>query len=110
MSGLRRATPLAGVVGFSGMLAAARGARRPRSRSRPPVLLLHGDSDEMLPAVSSHERAAAGAACQHGVELRRAHRARASATASTRPACPIAARFLLDAFNLPVPQGNDRDA
>ena len=46
--GLRRAKQLAGIVGFSGMLAApdALGAE---IKSRPPVLLLHGDSDEMLP-------------------------------------------------------------
>lgn len=43
--GLRR--PIAGIVGYSGMLADAEGlADRP---SKPPVLLVHGDADPMVP-------------------------------------------------------------
>jgi phospholipase/carboxylesterase len=46
--GLRRATPLAGIIGFSGMLVAPERLGE-ECRSRPPVLLVHGDQDELLP-------------------------------------------------------------
>jgi len=46
--GLRRQRALAGIVGFSGAMV---GAERLSAEivSRPPVLMVHGDSDEMLP-------------------------------------------------------------
>jgi phospholipase/carboxylesterase len=45
---LRRAVPLAGVVGYSGALV---GADRLANevRARPPVLLVHGDADPIVP-------------------------------------------------------------
>lgn len=47
----RRAEPLAGVVGFSGkLLEPAHLASE--TVSRPPVLLIHGDQDEMVPLAS----------------------------------------------------------
>lgn len=54
--GLRRAAPLAGIVGFSGRLL------RPETlageiRSRPPVLLIHGDADPVVPFASLQEAA-----------------------------------------------------
>jgi phospholipase/carboxylesterase len=46
--GLRRAKPVAGIVGFSGALLA--GEALPQElRSRPPVLLVHGDADPVVP-------------------------------------------------------------
>ena len=42
--GLGRAEPLAAIVGFSGMLADAA-----RPKSKPPVLLVHGDRDDVIP-------------------------------------------------------------
>lgn len=46
--GLRRREPLASVVGYSGALTAPE--RLPsEAASRPPVLLVHGDADEMVP-------------------------------------------------------------
>jgi phospholipase/carboxylesterase len=46
--GLRRATAPAGIVGYSGALIGA--ADLPREiRVRPPVLLVHGDADEVVP-------------------------------------------------------------
>jgi phospholipase/carboxylesterase len=42
--GLGRAEPLAALLGFSGMLP---GAAAPKSR--PPVLLVHGDRDDVIP-------------------------------------------------------------
>jgi phospholipase/carboxylesterase len=62
--GLRRPRPLAGIVGFSGMLAGAE-ILKDEIKSRPPILLAHGDSDEMLPHVLTEKAAEA---------LRRTHR------------------------------------
>ncbi|HXZ45231.1 MAG TPA: prolyl oligopeptidase family serine peptidase [Pseudolabrys sp.] len=51
--GLRRAIALAGIVGYSGMLAtpetADMQAFAAEIRSRPPVLLIHGDADQLIP-------------------------------------------------------------
>ena len=44
----RRAEPLAGVVGFSGAMVAA--AKLPREvKSKPPVCLIHGEMDDVVP-------------------------------------------------------------
>lgn len=54
----RRAAPVAGVVGFSGRLL---GPERlaAEARSRPPVLLVHGDQDQLVPPEALPEAAAA---------------------------------------------------
>ncbi|WP_304177215.1 alpha/beta hydrolase [Phenylobacterium aquaticum] len=44
----RRAEALAGVVGYSGMLADAE-ALQAEVKTRPPLLLVHGDADQMVP-------------------------------------------------------------
>lgn len=49
--GPRRPQALAGIVGFSGMLADP-DALMTEVLSRPPVLLVHGDADEVLPVAS----------------------------------------------------------
>src|SRR5258705_9742224 len=46
--GLRRAKPLAGILGYSGRLIAA-DLLASELRSRPPVLLVHGTVDPMVP-------------------------------------------------------------
>ena len=46
--GLRRKKQLAGIVGFSGALAAPEKLIE-EMRSKPPVLLSHGDRDELIP-------------------------------------------------------------
>lgn len=46
--GLRRDRPFAGIIGYSGRLAAA-GLLAEELRSRPPVLLVHGTSDSRVP-------------------------------------------------------------
>ena len=51
--GLRRAVPPAAIVGYSGILVLANNAA-PETiaadiRSRPPVLLVHGDRDDLIP-------------------------------------------------------------
>src|SRR6185437_2513165 len=51
--GLRRAKPPAAVVGFSGLFVLPEGAEAkavaPEIKSRPPVLLVQGDQDEVIP-------------------------------------------------------------
>ncbi len=54
--GLRRAVEPAAIIGFSGMLVA--GERLPDEiKVRPPVLLVHGDQDEVLPVEAIFEAA-----------------------------------------------------
>jgi phospholipase/carboxylesterase len=49
--GLSRAAPVAGILGYSGAVAAPR-LLEPAIRSRPPVLLAHGDLDHMIPPMA----------------------------------------------------------
>jgi len=46
--GLRRAKPLAGIVGYSGRLIGEETLAH-ELRSKPPVLLMHGTADELVP-------------------------------------------------------------
>lgn len=63
--GLRRAAKPAAIVGFSGMLA---GEQAPLGPDTPPILLVHGDADPMIPPGALFASAAtlggAGAAVQ----------------------------------------------
>ena len=59
--GLRRARPLAGIIGYSGMLVAPESLSTDL-RSRPPVLLVHGDADGIVPVQSLDQAEAALAA------------------------------------------------
>ncbi|MBS0223198.1 MAG: dienelactone hydrolase family protein [Proteobacteria bacterium] len=98
--GLRRAKQLAGIVGFSGMLAAPE-ALGAEIKTRPPVLLLHGDSDEMLPHVLTER--AAEVLRQNGVPVH-VHIARGVGHGIDQTGLSQAASFLLDVFKLPLPQ------
>ena len=98
--GLRRAKPLAGIVGFSGMLAGAE-LLQSELRNRPPVLLIHGDSDEMLPHGLTQRagEALTAAGLQVGV-----HIAKGVGHSIDETGLQLAARFLLNVFDLPEPQ------
>jgi phospholipase/carboxylesterase len=52
--GPRRIKALAGIVGYSGMLADP-DALVTEAASKPPVLLVHGDADEVLPVTALHQ-------------------------------------------------------
>jgi phospholipase/carboxylesterase len=65
-AGPRRETSMAGIVGYSGRMEAPE-RLKDEIRSRPPVVMVHGDSDELL-AVSEMETAAA-ALGESGVEI-----------------------------------------
>jgi len=98
--GLRRATPLAGIVGFSGALAGPE-VLKDEIRSRPPVLLVHGDSDEMLPAVLTQQ--AAEVLRQNDVKVAM-HIIKGLGHGIEQKGLSYAARFLLETLKLPAPK------
>jgi phospholipase/carboxylesterase len=51
--GLRRQRPVAGIVGYSGMLTGAPSLAHTQI-SKPPVLLVHGSADPVVPVVALH--------------------------------------------------------
>ena len=92
MSGLRRAVAPAAIVGYSGLLVVPPDgdteAFAAEIKSRPPVLLVHGDRDELIPPQALFQAAQGLAALGVPVEW---HSPPASATASTPKACATAA-------------------
>lgn len=64
--GPMRAPSLAGIVGYSGMLADA-GALA-AAPSRPPILLVHGDADAMIPVTAMRQAETALKAANFSVE------------------------------------------
>ncbi len=56
--GLRRSRQVAAIVGYSGMLTGAADLGR-RSITTPPVLLVHGSADPVVPIAALHEAKAA---------------------------------------------------
>jgi len=56
--GPRRPRPLAGIVGYSGMLADEASLAAP-TMTYPPILLIHGDADPMIPVAALHQAKAA---------------------------------------------------
>lgn len=61
--GLRRERQLAGIAGFSGALVSGR--LKEEARSKPPVLLIHGDRDDRVPLEAMFQ--AADALCAAGL-------------------------------------------
>jgi phospholipase/carboxylesterase len=64
--GPRRRNRLAGIVGYSGMLADEAGVAD-SAMTRPPILLVHGDADPMIPVAAFHQTKAA--LVQNGFEV-----------------------------------------
>lgn len=65
--GLRRPDPVAGIIGISGMLVAPE-TLEAEIRTRPPVLLIHGTADEVVPFDSMELASTALTAAGIGVE------------------------------------------
>ncbi len=63
--GLRRAQPVAALLGFSGVLVGARTLKQ-QMRCKPPVLLIHGDRDPTIPIAAMFDSAEALAGAGHG--------------------------------------------
>ncbi|MDZ4690703.1 alpha/beta hydrolase [Terricaulis sp.] len=65
--GLRREKQIAGILGFSGVLVGARNLKE-QMRSKPPVLLIHGDRDPTIPIPAMFDSAEALAEAGHGAQ------------------------------------------
>jgi phospholipase/carboxylesterase len=91
----RRDRPCAGVVGYSGRLESP-DLLATEARSRPPILLVHGDRDELLP-VELLDRAAAALA---GAGFKIEHHLRPGLGHSIdEVGIDLGRRFLANAFN-----------
>jgi phospholipase/carboxylesterase len=67
-TGLRRQAAPAAIVGYSGLLV-LEGGKGPKSlgaeaRSRPPILLIHGEADDLIPVTALFEAAQTLAAAE----------------------------------------------
>jgi phospholipase/carboxylesterase len=75
--GLRRAVPPAAIVGYSGLLVGPTGgevaAMKGEITARPPVLLVHGDRDELIPAQALFQSAEGLAALDVPIEWHLSH-------------------------------------
>ena len=65
--GLRRERQIAAILGFSGVLVGGRTLKE-QMRSKPPVLLIHGDRDPTIPIPAMFDSAEALAAADHGAQ------------------------------------------
>ncbi len=91
--GLRRSVAPAAIVGFSGTLALP--DKMDEITARPPVLLIHGDQDDMIPAAATFGSASALGAADVTVQWHISH----GIGHSIGPdGVAIAGKFLLDAF------------
>ena len=103
--GLRRLQPPASIVGYSGLLVLEEG-KGPESlagqvRAKPPILLVHGDRDEVIPLealfMSADALAAADVACEWHLSIGVGHGIDAEALRH-------GGLFLRRAFGLPYPK------
>jgi phospholipase/carboxylesterase len=76
-AGLRRATPPFAIVGYSGLLVGPPEAEAEKFaneiKSRPPVLLIHGDQDDLIPAQALFQASGGLAALGIPVEWHLSH-------------------------------------
>lgn len=92
----RREEPVAGIVGFSGRLLEPERLKS-EVRVRPPVLLIHGDSDEMVPPNSLPE--AANALSESEFEVY-AHVSKGTGHGIAPDGLSVALSFMRDKFGL----------
>ena len=88
--GPRRREVLAGVVGYSGMLADEAALADPET-TRPPILLVHGDADPMIPVTAFHQALASLTASGFTVE---SHVSRGLGHSIDMPGLELGGRFL----------------
>lgn len=65
--GLRRAKEIAGIVGYSGVLVGGR-SLKDEMRSKPPIVLIHGDRDPTIPIPAMFDSADALCEAGHGAQ------------------------------------------
>ena len=66
-TGLRRERPMAGIIGYSGALPGGQRLKE-EMRSKPPIMLVHGDQDEVLPLGFMFDALEHIAAADHGAQ------------------------------------------
>jgi phospholipase/carboxylesterase len=87
--GPTRSTAVAGIVGYSGMLADA--SALTAAQTKPPILLIHGDADPMIPVTAFHQAKAALDAAGFSVE---SHVSRGLAHSIDMPGLQLGGAFL----------------
>jgi phospholipase/carboxylesterase len=92
--GLRRPRPMAGIVGFSGLIAGPEHLPD-EIVSRPPVLLAHGDRDDVIPVEALHQARNALGAVNVPVQW---HVSAGLPHGIDGDGLDLAGRFLADAF------------
>jgi phospholipase/carboxylesterase len=92
--GLRRKSAPAAIVGYSGALAGA-GQLKDEIRAKPPILLVHGDADQMIPVEALHM--AVQGLGQAGLSVRW-HVSRGVGHGIDPEGLELGGRFLVDAF------------
>ncbi len=92
--GPRREKQLAGIVGFSGRLTSPE-LLKAEIKTKPPVLLAHGDADEVIPVESIHDARNGLAAA--GIDVRW-HVSRGVGHGIDEEGLTLAAHFLRDAL------------
>ena len=97
--GLRRIPPPAAIVGYSGLLAGAETV--PSTPHLPPVLLVHGDADQVVPPQALFM--AANSLASLGVPVQW-HMSKGLAHGIDPVGLALAGRFLADAFSGRVPR------
>jgi len=103
--GLRRARAPAAIVGYSGLLVMEEGkgpdSLKPEVRAKPPILLVHGDRDDVIPVdalfLSSDTLGAAEVPCQWHLSAGVAH-------GIDGEALRHGGLFLVQSFGLPYPK------
>jgi len=103
--GLRRASAPAAIIGYSGMVVLEEGkgpdSLKPVVQSKPPILLVHGDQDDVIPAqalfMTADALAAAEIPCQWHLSLGVAHGIDGEALRQ-------GGLFLTRCFGLPYPE------
>jgi len=99
--GLRREKQLAGIAGYSGRLIASH-LLADEIKSKPPILLMHGDADDVVPFESLAEAVTA----LEGAGLTVQHESRPGLGHGLDDRCiMLGMAFLAECFGVPLPQG-----
>ncbi|MBT6094918.1 MAG: prolyl oligopeptidase family serine peptidase [Rhodospirillaceae bacterium] len=99
--GLRRTQQLAAIVGFSGILIGPE-LLSAELKSRPPVMLMHGDADDIVPP----ENLGLAVSALQGMGISVRHEMRPVLGHGLDDRCILAAmEFLAQSFGVPLPEG-----
>ena len=94
-AGLRRTRQIAGILGFSGALPGGESLKE-EIASKPPIFLIHGDQDDVLPLPFMLDAANALAAADHGAQW---HISQGIKHSIGQDGLQLGERFIAKAFN-----------